>query len=232
MKSSFLLGVILSSFISFNASAAVVMLDFEGVADSDQIGDFYNGGAGTNYGISFSQANGRPFSGVIGIIDTDDGGSGNFANEPSGNTVAYLLGTNVLLNYSAGFDTGFSFFHSSFQVATVSVFDGLNGTGNLLGTFNTTAQYNANNCVGDPTGTLCNWTNIGVGFSGTAKSVTIVAASNFNGLVDNVTFGSATAVSASAPVAPVPEPETYAMFLAGLSLLGAVSRRRKQKASD
>jgi hypothetical protein len=32
-----------------------------------------------------------------------------------------------------------------------------------------------------------------------------------------------------ANVAPVPEPETYAMMLAGLGLLGVVARRRKQK---
>ena len=32
-----------------------------------------------------------------------------------------------------------------------------------------------------------------------------------------------------APVAPVPEPETYAMMLAGLCLLGFAARRRKQK---
>ncbi len=31
--------------------------------------------------------------------------------------------------------------------------------------------------------------------------------------------------------APVPEPETYAMMLAGLGLLGVVARRRKQKAA-
>lgn len=31
--------------------------------------------------------------------------------------------------------------------------------------------------------------------------------------------------------APVPEPETYAMMLAGLGLLGIVARRRKQKAA-
>lgn len=30
-------------------------------------------------------------------------------------------------------------------------------------------------------------------------------------------------------VAPVPEPETYAMMLAGLGLLGVVARRRRQK---
>lgn len=30
-------------------------------------------------------------------------------------------------------------------------------------------------------------------------------------------------------VAPVPEPETYAMMIAGLGMLGAVARCRKQK---
>ncbi|MBK9347843.1 MAG: PEP-CTERM sorting domain-containing protein [Burkholderiales bacterium] len=30
-------------------------------------------------------------------------------------------------------------------------------------------------------------------------------------------------------LAPVPEPETYAMLLAGLGVMGAVARRRKAK---
>jgi len=34
---------------------------------------------------------------------------------------------------------------------------------------------------------------------------------------------------ASLPVSHAPEPETYAMLLAGLGLLGFVARRRKQK---
>lgn len=33
----------------------------------------------------------------------------------------------------------------------------------------------------------------------------------------------------SSPVSPIPEPETYAMLLAGLGLLGFAARRRKQK---
>jgi hypothetical protein len=43
---------------------------------------------------------------------------------------------------------------------------------------------------------------------------------NMNGyVVEYTTYG----------VAPVPEPETYAMMLAGLGLLGVMARRRKQK---
>lgn len=35
--------------------------------------------------------------------------------------------------------------------------------------------------------------------------------------------------SSIAPMAPVPEPETYAMLLAGLGLMGAIAKRRKDK---
>ena len=41
--------------------------------------------------------------------------------------------------------------------------------------------------------------------------------------IDNLSF------NAPAIVAPVPEPETYAMMLVGLGLLGTVARRRKQQ---
>lgn len=49
-----------------------------------------------------------------------------------------------------------------------------------------------------------------------------------NGLTDGL--GLAT-VSFSALTAPVPEPQTYAMLLAGLGLLGFMARSRKQKAA-
>jgi hypothetical protein len=34
--------------------------------------------------------------------------------------------------------------------------------------------------------------------------------------------------SGTIPTTPVPEPETYAMLLAGLGMVGALARRRKQ----
>jgi hypothetical protein len=43
--------------------------------------------------------------------------------------------------------------------------------------------------------------------------------------VDDISFGTQSIVNPP----PVPEPETYAMMMAGLGLLGVVARRRKQK---
>jgi hypothetical protein len=48
-------------------------------------------------------------------------------------------------------------------------------------------------------------------------------------LPTGVTFTSESGVFANSPIAAVPEPETYAMLLAGLGLMGAFVRRRKQK---
>ena len=57
-------------------------------------------------------------------------------------------------------------------------------------------------------------------FGGPISTLTIVDGSeNWHGLT----------VGYEADAAPVPEPETYAMMLAGLGLLGVMSRRRKQK---
>jgi len=46
--------------------------------------------------------------------------------------------------------------------------------------------------------------------------------------VDDIFFGTQSTVN---PLNPVPEPETYAMLLAGLGLLGFAARRRKQQAA-
>lgn len=56
---------------------------------------------------------------------------------------------------------------------------------------------------------------------------------NFKGLIDDVRIYnralSNSEIGFLASAAPIPEPETYAMLLAGLGLVGVVARRRKQK---
>ena len=168
----------------------IIVLDFEGLGNVDNINNFYNGGtssqgySGTNYGVEFGVA--------LAVIDADAGGSGNFANEPSPSTVMFFLDANqVFMNVAAGFTTGFSFYYSSnTSNGSVSVYDGLNGTGNLLGTLNLALNYDIN-CIGDPNGTYCNWDPIAIPFEGTAKSVVFSGVANRIAF-DDVTFGSTT----------------------------------------
>ena len=196
-----------------SASAAVIVLDFEGVGDNP-VGDYYNGGAGPNYGVSFSPA-------TLAIVDADAGGGGNFANEPSPNTIMFFLeADNAILNFAAGFDTGFSFFYSSSTAASVNVYDGLDGTGNLLGTLSLTAQ-GFDNCTGDPSGDFCNWSPVGVSFAGTARSINFGGTANQTGF-DNITFGSASPGGGT----DVPEPGTLGLLGLGLAGVGFMRRRR------
>jgi hypothetical protein len=59
----------------------------------------------------------------------------NFALPPSGDTIMFFLTGTAVMNYAPGFDTGFSFFYTTVSFSgSASVYDGLNATGNLLGT--------------------------------------------------------------------------------------------------
>src|SRR5258705_6391221 len=90
---------------SVAAKADAIVLTFEGVGDNAPIGNFYNGGAGTNYGVSFGADS-------LAVIQLAHGGSGNFTNNPSGDTVAFFLsGPGDVMNVAAGFSTGVSFFY-------------------------------------------------------------------------------------------------------------------------
>lgn len=218
-KASMFKAITLSAGILASSSvmADLIVLDFEGAGDHANLNDFYNGGtdslgnSGTDYGIQFGEN-------TLSLIDYDAGGGGNFANEPSASTIMFFLTGSAVLNYSAGFTTGFSFFYTSSTDAMVNVYDGINATGNLLGSILLNGQYN-DNCVGDPNGEYCNWTNAGVGFAGTAKSIDFGGTVNKVGF-DNITFGSATAGGGTS----VPEPSS--LLLIGLGLLGLGIKRK------
>lgn len=221
IRSLVLVGVlILASGFAVPASAGPIILTFEGLQDQEAIMNFYNGGLGGSgsgpgpaWGIVFGDSS-------LALIDADSGGSGNFANEPSPNTIAFFLsGAGVVMNVPAGFSTGFSFYYTSVSYSgTVEVYDGLNATGTLLASIPLAA--NGSSCGGDPTGSFNCWGPIGAGFAGTAKSVNFGGVTNQIGF-DNITLGSDT------PGTTVPDAgSSLLLFGIGLAGLRAWARRR------
>jgi len=89
----------------------------------------------------------------------------------------------------------------------------------LFNVFNVGPSYNMASPIGPVSGTatLLQWTNSPV----TTTGGTLV----FNSASTSGTFQAVTTVST------VPEPETFAMLLAGLGLMGTIAHRRKQKGS-
>jgi len=190
--------------IAAPAAAAVDLLTFEGIGNLRPVGDFY---APT---YVFSPA-------ALALVDSDAGGTGNFANEPSPDTVMFFPDADhAILNAPSGFTAGISFFYASSVPATVTVYDGSNATGRVLATLHLAAP--ASGCPGDPTGVNACWSKVGAAFAGTAFSVLFGGAANRTAF-DNITIGS--------PFAVIPEPAAWALLIAGFGLVGCAARRRR-----
>lgn len=210
------------------AAAEIVTLTFEGAGDDAAIVNFYNGGtdahgnAGTNYGVSFGTS-------AVALIDRDAGGTGNFANEPSPNTVMTFYSGSALMNVAPGFEDGLSFYYTAAFPATVYIFSSPDRSGTVLAFINLDAQRLDNACAGDPNGgpgdpngEFCNWTAVGVEFEGVARSV------DFTGTVNNVGFDNVT-LGASTPTPAVPEASTVLLCSTGMAgLLGWHALRRRR----
>ena len=209
-----------------SASADVVSLNFEGVnatypSSYANVAEFYNGGTssdgttGTNYGISFG-SNALAICLNSTTVFCSNTSRGGLAPGSDKGGLFFLDGSETFMNVAAGFTTGFSFNYVSFSFnGAVNVYDGANGTGNVLATLNLTP--NAGSCPGYNAG-FCPFSASGVNFAGTAFSVGFAGVAN-QIVFDDVTFGSS--------VPGVPEPETYALMLAGLATVAAIARRRK-----
>lgn len=198
-----------------------IVLDFEGLGNNDLIWQFYNGGtsqmgySGTNYGIYF-------LGGAYSLIDSDAGGSGNFANEPSPSTVMFFTdGSIVNMEVPAGITSGFSFYYTADLVhGILEIWSGLNGTGYWLGELHLPVNSSLN-CTGDPSGDFCHWDLVNVSYTGTAKSIIFTGLEGHFG-VDNITIGSAN-------IPPVPV-SNQALFF-GLGLIVAVAIYRFSRIS-
>jgi hypothetical protein len=192
---------------SFSSLALpLTVLTFEGLGDQASIGNYYNGGAGGNFGITFG-------SDSLSLISYTAGGSGNFTGAPSGVTVAFFLsGPGDVMDVAGGFNTGFSFYYADQAgfTGSVSVYDGLNGSGNLLASLSLPSTPNPYNV----------WVPVGVTFAGTAESVVFSGAANYIGF-DNITLGSSTAGGGS-----VPDGGATAVML-GLGLISLVGFSRR-----
>jgi hypothetical protein len=207
--------LLLTFFVCLAANGAV--LTFEGLENLESVLNFYDGGLGGNgsgpgpdFDITFT-------SDALALIDADAGGTGNTANEPSGETVLFFLtGPGAIMNVASGFTTGFSFFYAAPNTpGQVTIWDDLNGTGNLLATIDLPIN---GECGGDPSGIYSCWTPVGAAFAGTAKSVNFSGTANFI-VYDDVTIGSVTP--------GVPEPAAF--FFAGGGILAIFLRRKLAK---
>lgn len=210
------------------ASAAIISLDFEKVASYPNgnnvfIQEFYNGGTasngftGTNYGISFGN-NALLICLNSTTVSCSNTSRGGLAPASAEGSLFFLDGAETFMNVAAGFSTGFSFNYVSSVTGSVGVYDGLNGTGNLLATVKLEANlagcsaYNAGFCPFGPAG---------VTFAGIAKSVSFAGVAN-QIVFDDITFGT------DIPGPPaVPEPATWAMLILGFGAVGVAARRRR-----
>jgi hypothetical protein len=198
------------------------------------IQNFYNGGtsnqgtSGTNYGVSFSPNALALCLNTPGTTcsNTSRGGLAPGSDEGA---LFFDSGTAAIMNVAAGFTTGLTFEYSSPDFAgSAQIYDGLDGTGNLLATIS--LSTNPGSCPGFDAA-FCPFTLAGANFVGTARSV------SFGGVVneivfDDVTFGVASSTGGGGGGAGgggpsnVPEPAVASLMLAGLGLAALIARRR------
>jgi hypothetical protein len=179
-------------------------MDFEGLANNQFVNHYYDGGppsGGPNYGVYFSPN-------AYALIASTAGGFGNFCGNPSGIAALAFTAEYGYISVPAGFTNHFSFFYSSEEIpTTVSIWDGVDGTGNLLATQTLSENFNTHcNCHTDM---YCSWDSVGISFTGVAKSVTYHV-----DLLDNLTFGDNTP-----PPANVPTLSQWGLIILGFMLL-------------
>ncbi len=151
---------------------------FGGLKNLEFINNYYNGGTGS-LGSGPGKDLQLEFTGnAQAIVSGAKGGSGNFINNPGGYPVMFFqTGTSVVVNATAGISVGLWFSYSALQSGSVTVYDGPNGTGNILANI----SLSPNN-VGCNTYKMCVWSPVGVPLTTNAASIRFSGVANFLGI--------------------------------------------------
>jgi Bacterial Ig-like domain (group 3) len=152
---------------------------FSGLKNLEFIQNYYNGGTGSfgsgpgpDYALTFT-------SNAQAIVSASKGGSGNFINNPGDTPVMFFqTGGNVTMSATNRVSVAILFYYSALQSGSVTVYDGSNGTGNILANI----ALNPNNS-GCNTYKLCVWSPVGIPLSTAAGSI------RFSGTADNIAIG-------------------------------------------
>ena len=220
--------------IASSASAEVIYLDFENIADYPNdsnilIDGYYNGGtasngnSGVNLGVEFSSGATLLCLNNIGVSCSNTS-RGDQGIDTSRNGALYFPSTNPFMNVAAGFDTGFAGVYSDpFSAGSfISIFDDIDGLGNLLATLNLPGTPDGFGACPGYTAQYCPFIEFSVAFSGVAKSVFFGGAANSQ-VFDDITFGS---IDAGGPIVKASSPSILALF--GLAIAGLGARRFKR----
>ena len=210
-----------------SAGAGVIVLDFENIAPYPNgsnvfIQEYYNGGmssngtSGPNYGVSFTPNALDICLNTPGTVCSNTSRGGLAPGSDKG-ALYWLDGPNTYMNVAAGIDTGFSFYYAApNHTGSVTVYDGLNGTGNVLTTLE--LGLTPSTCDSIYGALYCPFVAVGANFSGTAHSVSFAGTANYI-VYDDVTFGSSTPGN-------VPEPATLLLLGSGLAGLAGLAWRK------
>lgn len=203
------------------ALAALINLDFEGISntypftDMPLIQDFYNGGhssngnSGNNFGIGFSHSAQAICLVEQGVSSADcsNASRGGLGDPASAQTGLYFNDpSNAYINIAQGFSNVFSLFYSTFTDASIDLFDGLNGTGNLVTSLDLrAANFDPNCAINYDNVGFCGFTFATVAFTEKVKSISFANAGSAI-VFDDLTFG-------TAQVHPVSAPSTILLFI-------------------
>lgn len=176
----------------------------------------YADGTSGPLGINFPGAGTATLSGAGSVESTTPGttnGNGRYATDGD----KYWETTN---GFTINFDSPIAAF--GFMGVDIGDFDGqitLTTVGNL------NQVFNVGNTIGAPGGGVLFW-----GIIDDQNTFTSITFGNTNAGTDYFAFDQMT-IGSLEQITPVPEPETYAMLLAGLGLLGFMASRRKVAAA-